>query len=310
MTNRTKQIRMASLIAIIGNAFLAAVKLVIGLISGSLAVVADGIDSTGDVMVSLITLYTSFLIARPPDIKYPYGYGKAEPIATKALSFVLFFAGTQLIISSVRKFINGVTDEMPSLIALYAIGISIVGKILLALYQYRIGKKTNSRMLVANGLNMQTDVMLSVSVFVGLILTHLLNMPVIDKILAALLGIWIIKVAYGIFMETNFELMDRSADKELYEKVFRIIDKIKGVKNPHRVRIRKIGNNIMIAVDLEMDGSLTLYRAHQLSHEVEQKLKEEIQDVFDVAIHIEPFGDNIEEKSFGISKENLEQLGY
>jgi cation diffusion facilitator family transporter len=308
MPERTRLIKRASYAAFAGNAILAVLKIVAGIISGSLAVVADGIDSTGDVLISVITLYTASLIARPPDIKYPYGYGKAEPIATKALSFILFFAGIQLIMNSTQKLIHGKVGEIPTMLAVYIIGISIAGKIGLALYQYKIGKKTKSRMLMANGKNMQADVMLSSSVLVGLGLTHLLHLPLIDKVMTILLGLWIIKVAYGIFMETNFELMDRSAGKEIYEKVFETIEKIKGVKNPHRVRIRKIGNNIMIAVDLEMNGNLTLHRAHQLSHEVEVQLKNDIDDVFDVAIHIEPFGDKIEEKIIGISKANLEQL--
>ncbi len=308
MLERSRLIKRASLFALIGNAFLAALKIVIGIIAGSLAVVADGIDSTGDVLFSVITMYTASLLLRPPDIKFPYGYGKAEPIATKALSFVLFFAGIQLIINSIYKLIEGKTGEIPSMIALYAIGISIIGKILLAFCQYRYGKRTNSRMLIANGKNMQADVLLSLSVLISLGLTHFLQLPVIDKIMTLLLGMWIIKVAYGVFMEANFELMDRSANKDMYEKVFHIIEKIDGVKNPHRVRIRKIGINMMIAVDLEMDGNMTLERAHELSHEVEDKIKENIEDVFDVAIHIEPFGDDTQEKSIGISKDNLEQL--
>ena len=127
------------------------------MIAGSMAVVADGIDSASDILTSVITLITAHIMSRPPDIRYPYGYERADTIASKALSFVIFFAGAQLAISSVTKLIEGGSSEVPSLFAVWVIIASIVGKLLLALYQFKVGKKTGSSMLVANARNMQSD---------------------------------------------------------------------------------------------------------------------------------------------------------
>ena len=92
---RERKIINASWIAIIANALLSVLKIVVGIIAGSFAVIADGIDSASDVLTSLITLFTAHIISRPPDIKYAYGYNKADTVATKLLAFIIFFAGAQ-----------------------------------------------------------------------------------------------------------------------------------------------------------------------------------------------------------------------
>ncbi|MBN2348342.1 MAG: cation transporter [Bacteroidales bacterium] len=305
MDIRIKEIKTASWIGIFGNGFLAVLKIAAGILSGSLAVVGDGIDSSTDILTSIITLITAKIISKPPNTKFPYGYGKADAIATKAVSFIVFFAGIQLLITSVKKLIEGGSSEMPAKLAIIVTMISIFIKFALALVQFRVGKKTSSSMLIANGKNMQNDVLISVSVLVGLIFTFVFHLPVFDTITALLVSIWILKVAFQIFMESNVELMDGTADRSIYKEVFNAIDSVPGAKNPHRMRVRKIGNQLMIATDIEVDGGLTLLEAHKIAHEVEDSIKEKIEDVFDVAIHIEPIGNEIKEKDLGLSRETL-----
>ena len=168
---REKKIIRASKVSIAGNALLSLMKIVVGLIAGSLAVVADGVDSASDILTSLITLYAAHIVARPPDKKYPYGYLKADTIATKVLAFIIFFAGAQLAFSSVRKLMNDEITVIPDTIAIYIIIISIIGKLLLSVYLRRVGKEAESSMLIANARNMQNDVIISFSVLAGLIFT-------------------------------------------------------------------------------------------------------------------------------------------
>jgi cation diffusion facilitator family transporter len=306
MPDRIQRIKKASWVGIGGNAFLAISKIVIGFFSGSLSVVADGIDSSGDVIISFMTLYIAYLLLKPPNLKFPYGYGKAEPNATIALSFVIFFAGAQLAIFSVKRLIDGKIDKMPDKIALVIIIISIAGKLLLAWYQLYIGKKTKSSMLIANSKNMQGDVIISASVLLGLFFTYILKMPVLDSITAFLVSLWIIWIAIRIFFEANLELMDGNVEKIVYQKVFEIVESVQGVKNPHRMRIRQIGHKLMINIDIELDGEMTLIQAHQISHVVEKSIKNGLeQEVLDVIIHVEPFDDTIEEEKLGVTKEFL-----
>jgi cation diffusion facilitator family transporter len=302
---RENEIKNASWVGIIGNSFLSVLKITAGIMSGSLAVIADGVDSSSDIITSVITLITARILTKPPDKKYPYGYGKADTIATKALSFIIFFAGGQLFITTVRKFLQGGNTEVPSILAIYVTLISILGKLALSFYQFKIGRKTGSAMLIANGKNMQNDVLISGSVLLGLIFVYVFKVPILDTITAFLVSIWVLRIAYKIFMQTSLELMDGTKDCNIYNKIFEVIDMVEGAHHPHRVRARNIGHKIMIAIDLEVDGDLTLREAHDIAHKVENSLKQNIDNVFDVAIHLEPIGDQLEEKALGISKSSL-----
>ena len=289
----------------IGNAFLSLLKIVIGIISGSLAVIADGIDSASDIVTSLIILFTARIMMRPPNIRYPYGYMKADTIATKALAFVILFAGAQLAISTVRNFLQGTERELPGMLAIYVTILSIIGKFLLARHQLRKGRQTNSEMLKANARNMQNDVLISISVLIGLIFTILLNMPVLDSVTALFVSIWILKVGFQIFMQTNRDLMDANTEPELYNKVFSAVETVEGAANPHRVRIRKIGNYYMVAMDIEVDGEISIRQAHEICVMVEDCIRQEIDNVFDIMIHIEPAGFEHNEKVYGVSQDDL-----
>ena len=153
---------------------------------------------------------------------------------------------------------------------------------------------------------MKSDVIISFSVLAGLVLTYLFKIPAIDSIVALLVSIWVIWVAVRIFIETNMELMDGNIEKNIYEKVFEIIEEIPEARNPHRMRIRRAGSKLMINIDIEMDGEMKLSEAHEISHRIEKKIKDELDyEVFDVIIHIEPYGDDIHEEEIGISKEEL-----
>ena len=303
--NRSNKIVKASWVAIIGNTILAALKITIGIVSGSMAVLADGIDSASDIITSMITLVTGKIIDRKPNIKYPYGYSRADTVAAKFLSFVIFFAGLQLAISSISRIFSDEIREMPTVLAIYISLISIVGKFLLARYLMKRGNRLNSMMLVANGKNMQNDILISTSVLVGLGFTFLFKLPLLDIITALFVSGWIIKVSFDIFKKTNEELMDGYADSVIYKKIFNAIAEVPEAVHPHKVRLRKQGYLFVIEMDIEVDGKLTVKEGHDISMRVEQKIKERIKNVYDINIHIEPKG-NVEEEKFGVSIDDLE----
>jgi len=305
MQSREKQIIRTSWIGILGNSILSASKIAIGLMSGSMAVVGDGIDSASDIITSWITLFTARIISKPPDPKYPYGYHKADTIATLALAFVIFFAGAQLGISTVLQIIKGEGRELPSMLAVYVTLFSIVGKFILAFVHFKVGKRIKSPMLIANGKNMQNDILISVGVLLGLFFTFILKMPIMDKVTALLVSIWIMKTGFQIFLKTNVELMDGVNDPGIYKRVFEIIGSIEGVYNPHKVRIRQIGNLYLIAIDIEVKGAITVDESHEISKKVEDTLKKEIVNVYDILVHVEPLG-NIEKEVFGVKNEDLD----
>ncbi|MBN1253186.1 MAG: cation transporter [Bacteroidales bacterium] len=304
---RIKQILKVSWISVIVNALLALIKISAGIISGSMAVLADGIDSASDILTSAITLFTGKIIGKKPNFKYPYGYTRADTIAAKFLSFVIFFAGAQLAFSSIKKLFFTESIEIPSVLAIYVTLISIISKFLLAKYILAKGKKTESLMLIANAKNMQNDILISVTVLIGLLVTIYLKIPFFDSITAIFVSFWIFKVSFEIFMKTSEELMEGCSDTEIYKNVFKAVAEIKEVKNPHRVRIRKIGNLFLVELDIEVDGNLTVKDSHEIANRVEAEIKLNINNVYDVFIHVEPIG-NVEVEKFGMSINDIDNI--
>ncbi|HON26644.1 MAG TPA: cation diffusion facilitator family transporter [Myxococcota bacterium] len=302
--SREALLKRASWIAIVGNSILALLKLGAGYFGNSLAVLSDGIDSSTDVVISLMTLYAAVVAAKPSDRKHPYGHGRAETVATTVLSFVIFFAGAQLLWGAVSGLIKNTQHEMPSTFALLATGISVVGKLILASTQRHYGKRANSPMLLANAKNMQMDILTSVSILVGLGITFLLGIPMLDRVLAALVALWIIKNAYEIFKDANTELMDGGAEHQLYVAVFAAVASVPGAMNPHRCRIRRLGSNVMIDLDIEVKAEMTVKEAHRIATAVEQAIKRDLQSVYDVVVHVEPEGAGAHDERFGLSADN------
>ncbi|MEA3317369.1 MAG: cation diffusion facilitator family transporter [Bacteroidota bacterium] len=306
MNERTKYLKKASWYGIIGNSLLAVLKIIAGVLSGSLAVLADGIDSTTDVLSNIIGLVASKFVNKPPNIKYPYGYNRAEAIAAKTVSFIIFFAGAQLFYSTIVRIINNPEIENPSMLAIYVTIFSIIGKAFLAFYQFKIGKKIDSKMLIANGKNMYADILLSVSVLVGLVTIKIFQLPLIDIILALGISFIIMKTAFDIFMETNKELMDGVEDTSVYFEIFDAVEAVEGAHNPHRLRIRKHANTYVIALDIEVDENITIAAGHEISKRVEDEIKKNIKNVYDIMIHTEPLG-NVEDEQYGLSREIIQK---
>lgn len=304
-SEREKILIRTSWISVVGNAILSVLKIVVGLFAGSLAVLTDGIDSATDVVISLVTLFTARIVCRPPSQKYVYGYEKADDIATKVLSMIIFFAGLQMLISTCKSILSPEERELPSYIAIYVTIFSMIGKLLLAYYQFRQGKKTESSMLVANAKNMRNDVLISGGVLLGLFFTFILNMPILDSVTGLVISIYIIKSSIDIFIESNVTLMDGVKDPSVYQKIFDAVEKVPGAKNPHRVRSRQIGNLYMIDLDIEADANITLKEAHDISHAVERSIRESVENVYDIVVHIEPEGVHHSKEKFGLNKDMI-----
>ncbi|MDR2502239.1 MAG: cation diffusion facilitator family transporter, partial [Oscillospiraceae bacterium] len=231
-----KYIRAAAITALVGNAVLAALKLAVGIISGSAALLGDGIDSSADVLIAVVTLAVVKIMARPADAEHPWGHARAETVSVAVLSFILFFAGAQLIIGSVTNMLSGAEPKAPGTIAIIAAAVSIAGKLALACSQYALYRRSGSAMIRASAKNMAGDVLISLGVIAGLIISSGTGSALADVIIAAAVGMWVIKTAAGIFLEANQELMDGGAGAEQYRAVFSAVRAVSGAGNPHRAR--------------------------------------------------------------------------
>lgn len=301
-------IRVAAVTALAGNCVLAVLKVFAGILSSSSALIADGIDSAADVIISIIALVVVRIMAKPADSEHPWGHGRAETVATAILSFTLFFMGAELIVNAVPAFISGKQNAVPSSIAMTVTLISIAGKILLAWSQYRSGKRADSPMIKANAKNMAADVVVSVSVLAGLIISSLTGTAYADTIIAMLIGVWIIKTAIGIFLEANLELMDGNSTIGPYRVIVEAVKKVDGASNPHRARMRRIAGFWDIDLDINVDPECTVLEAHKISVQIEKEIKLRLENVYDIMIHIEPRG-NIEPETYGLSEDEMNNKG-
>lgn len=305
MEERATLLKKASWIALFGNIILASSKILVGLLAGSLAVLSDGIDSATDVLIAAMTLFASRISSKPGDREHPYGHGRIETVATAIISFVLFFAGAQILFKALGGLISPDPEKMPSTMAIWVTIVSILGKLALSWSQFHYGKKSGSSMLIANGKNMRGDVVTSTAVLVGLSLAYLTGIAVMDKILAAAVALWILKNAVEIFMEANTELMDGTDNREPYRDIFSAIAKVPSANNPHRVRLRRIGSMLVVDLDVEVAPEMTVAASHDIALQVESAIKESLPDVYDVIVHIEPFGNIEEEEKYGLTERDL-----
>ncbi len=299
---RSKVLVKTSWVSTIGNSILAVAKITVGIMSGSLAVISDGLDSITDVVISLVMIFTAKIMKRPPSEKYVFGYEKAESIATKVLSIIIFYAGVQMFVFSIQSLSSDSSKSLPGFAAIYVTVFSILGKALMAFYQHKQGKKIGSSMLIANAINMRNDVLISVSVLIGLVFTFVLNLPIVDSVVSLLISLFISKSAVDIFMDSNIELMDGVKDTSVYDKINEAVRKIPEASNPHRMRSREIGNMYIITLDIEVDGNITLAEAHDIADAVEESIKSKIVNVYDIVVHVEPKDDQHAQEKFGVAR--------
>lgn len=310
-TNRLKLIRLASITALTGNLVLSSLKLIVGALTGTLAVLADGLDSAGDVAISCMTLAVSFIISRPSDKEHPWGHGRAETTGTMVLSFVIFFAGAQLTLAAAKSlftfFRTAPETALPPISAVIVSFVSIGGKLALTYSQYVLGKKANSAMISANAKNMLSDVVISVSVFTGILCALIFKFPVLDPVAAFFVGVWIMKNGIAIFLEMNTELMDGNTDKLLYRQLFDAVRSVDGVTNPHRARIRKIASCWDIDLDIELPPDMSVLDAHKKAEEVGNAVRKSIANVYDIVIHVEPkgLGEKYPQEGFGLCEADI-----
>ncbi|OHD12869.1 MAG: hypothetical protein A2Z96_02545 [Spirochaetes bacterium GWB1_48_6] len=293
------------MVAVFGNALLATSKILSGIFGNSLAVLGDGMDSSGDVLISIMTVIAARIALQPPDTDHPYGHARADTVGSKVLAFVVFFLGAQLSLTAVQNFVSGNLPALPAVWTLGVVGFSILGKILLSLYLGFVSKKTGSFMLEANARNMASDVVISGVVLTGTALAVFTGWSWLDPLTAFLVGFWVMRTGWGIFKETSLEVMDGLEDTHLYKEVFECAEKSPGIFNPHKTRIRKFGPHYLIDMDVEVDPTLTVAQAHDLATNLEKALKTAIPEVMDVMIHVEPKGRGEHGESFGLKTSSI-----
>ena len=290
---REREIQKVTLVGGAGNVALMIFKLIAGILGHSSAMIADAVHSLSDFVTDIIVLVFVSVSAKPQDRSHDYGHGKFETIATFFIGIALVVAAVGIIVSGVLALIDwagGADLEAPGQLALWAALLSIAVKEVLYQYTAYKGKKLNSQAVVANAWHHRSDALSSIAAAIGIggaiLLGH--RWTVLDPIASIVVGLFLVKVAAGLLRTSIGELTEGSLPEDTEREIEEIITSFPGVSEPHNLRTRRIGNRIAIEAHIRMDGSVSLLKAHDLTSQVERKLKERFGDDTHITLHMEP----------------------
>ena len=290
---REREKQKVTLVGGAGNVALMIFKLIAGILGHSSAMIADAVHSLSDFVTDIIVLVFVSVSAKPQDRSHDYGHGKFETIATFFIGIALVVAAVGIIVSGVLALIDwagGADLEAPGQLALWAALLSIAVKEVLYQYTAYKGKKLNSQAVVANAWHHRSDALSSIAAAIGIGGAILLGdrWTVLDPIASIVVGLFLVKVAAGLLRTSIGELTEGSLPEDTEREIEEIITSFPGVSEPHNLRTRRIGNRIAIEAHIRMDGSVSLLKAHDLTSQVERKLKERFGDDTHITLHMEP----------------------
>ena len=290
---REREIQKVTIVGCAGNVALMTCKLIAGIVGHSSAMIADAVHSMSDFVTDIIVLVFVSVSAKPQDSSHDYGHGKFETIATLFIGLALVAAATGIMVSGVLSLIDwahGVSLEAPSAMALWAALLSIAVKEVLYQYTAYKGKKLNSQAVIANAWHHRSDALSSIAAAIGIGGAILLGnrWTVLDPIASIVVGLFLVKVAVGLLKTSIDELTESSLPQDTEQEIEDIITSFPEISEPHNLRTRRIGNLIAIEAHIRMDGNLSLLETHNLTSQVEQKLKERFGEDTHITLHMEP----------------------
>ena len=285
----------AARLSIVVVVSLIVLKVVVGIITGSLSVFAQAIDSFLDLFAVIITFLALRVAAKPADEGHPFGHGKAENIAAVVQAVLIFFAGGSIIYSAVRRIQTDTALELTEA-GIGVMAVSIVASIFLSRYLLRIARQEDSMALEANAHNIAADVYSASAVFIGLIVVRITGLTIIDAILAGLVALYIFKVAFDVLRSAFGGLVDVKLPENEETIVRLVITEHFGgeVVDFHKLRTRKAGSQRYIDLHLIMPKETSLEKAHAMCDHLEEDIEGRFPST-DVTIHVEPCDENCEE---------------
>jgi len=265
---------------------LALAEALVGFLSGSLILVTDALHNAADSTASFASWFGLKISQRKPTEKFPYGYYKAESLATFFVSIFILYAAYELLIEGYSKLFTLSELTMP----LQALGISLVTLVVsffLARYMKKVGNNINSQSLIANSQERATHVLASAIIFVAILLTFY-KVPYVEGVITIFFSLVVLKVGIFTAKDSVFALMDVNPSKEIEEQIKRIIKKIPGVESFEDLKLRSSGPFIFGDVKVKTKKFLSVNRAHEISDTIESKIKKQISQIESFNIHIEP----------------------
>jgi len=246
---------------------------------------ADGFHSISDSASNIVGIIGITLASKPIDNDHPYGHKKFETIASMSIGAMLLFISFNVIKSSISNFFKPSVLEV-SLESLIVILITLFINIFVAIYENKQGHKLNSQLLIADSLHTKSDIFISVGVIITLISVKLGLPNIIDTFVSLIIALFIIHAAYEIFKDNISSLTDRvMLEKEVIIDIIKTFDSVEDI---HNIRSRGYKDYVFLDMHIKVDSNLSVERAHDLVHKIEDALIEKLDKNIDLIIHVEP----------------------
>jgi cation diffusion facilitator family transporter len=269
---------------------LAAAKILIGLLAHSTSVFADGVESASDVLASGIIMFGLSLALKPADENHPYGHGRFEILSGLGVGFLLGITGVAICVSAYARI-----DEphpVPAAYAMWPLLVSITAKASLSAVKFHYGRKLHSAALRADAYNDSVDILSATVALAALAFT--LSDPVrfaaADHYGGMAVGVIVIFLGLQVTRETSLQLMDTMPDFETMRRIREVAYQVAGARAVEKCYARKTGMQYHVDLHLEVDPQMTVLESHYIAHQVQEKIKKELDWVADVLVHVEPHG--------------------
>jgi cation diffusion facilitator family transporter len=269
------------------------IKLAIGIMSGSVAVLASAIDSVLDLIVSAFNYFAINKSEEEADETFNYGKGKIEALAAVIEGTVITMSGIFIFYQAIEKLYTKeeVTYLDTSILVMF---ISLVLTIFLVIFLNYVAKKTNNMVIKSDALHYKTDVLSSGAILVSLILIYTTNIHFIDSIMGIIISIYIIYSAYEIIKDGVYILLDAALDDEIVEQIKTIVTSEPQISNYHYLKTRKSGHTNFVDIHLVFNEGISLLKAHSIGDKIEEKIMELNEDAeWIINAHLDPYDDSI-----------------
>lgn len=277
----------AARLSVGSNSLLVALKIVAGLVSGSISVMSEAIHSGIDLLAAIIAFFSVRLASKPADSEHEYGHGKVENISGTVEAVLIIIAAIWIIVEAVAKLLGRQTVSMPTW-GIVVMTISVVVNTLVSRHLFQVAKATDSVALEADALHLSTDVYTSLAVLAGLVIIYFTDWHFIDPLAAIGVAVLIVKAAWDMTKEAFLPLVDTSLPAEEEQAIIGIIERYSAnYIEFHRLRTRKAGSERHIDLHLVVPGESHIDRVHDLCELIERDIEERFPRS-QVLIHVEP----------------------
>jgi len=283
--DRFQSTQKASILGIIGNIFLLIIKTVIGIITKSQAMIADSVNSAGDIFSSLMTFIGNKIASKPKDEDHNLGHGKAEYIFSMLVSISMILVAIKLLECSIQAFIKPVGYHFSWWLVTVCIT-TIIIKLFLYVYTHQLAKKHNNILLEANAKDHINDCIVTSFNLIAAML-GLAGILWFDGFVGIGISMWILWTGAKIFLESYNVLMDKSISEENKQKVLDIIKKYKDIKKVEHFNATPVGYKYQISFTIYIDGNLSTFESHEIANKLEKEI-DKLEEIYLTVIHVNP----------------------